>query len=120
MAGGEPSIRRKGPLMDDNSFLGLAAIRGNRGISLRQIAESTKIGIRALEAIEQGEFHKLPGGIYTTSYIRQYARAIDYDESEILAVYHREASALRPDSGECGSRNGKDLMRGYRPASTPV
>jgi cytoskeletal protein RodZ len=107
-------------MTDDNSFLGLATIRRNRGISLRQIAESTKIGIRALEAIEQGEFKKLPGGIYTTSYIRQYARAIDYDESEILAVYHRESAGLHPDSSQPGSRNGKDMMGGYRPASTPV
>ena len=106
--------------MDDTSFLGLATIRRNRGISLRQIAESTKIGIRSLEAIEQGEFKKLPGGIYTTSYIRQYARAIDYDEGEILAVYRREAAAVPPESVKPGGRNGKDMMGGYRPASTPV
>ena len=107
-------------MTDDKSFLGLATIRRNRGITLRQIAESTKIGMRSLEAIEQGEFKKLPGGIYTTSYIRQYARAIDYDESEILAVYHREAAALQPDSNQSGGRNGKGMMGGYRPASTPV
>ncbi|HUP02712.1 MAG TPA: helix-turn-helix domain-containing protein [Bryobacteraceae bacterium] len=105
--------------MDDQSFLGLAAIRRNRGISLRQIAESTKIGIRALEAIEQGEFRKLPGGIYTTSYIRQYARAIDYDESVILAVYQREAAATRASAGQPGGNN-KDMMGGYRPASSAV
>ena len=34
------------------------------------------------------EFKKLPGGIYSTSYIRQYARAIDFDESQILALYY--------------------------------
>ena len=107
-------------MMDDTSFLGLATIRKNRGISLRQIAESTKIGIRALEAIEQGEFQKLPGGIYTTSYIRQYARAIDYDEQEILAAYRRESAGPNRDSSQPGRRNGKDMMGGYRPASTPV
>jgi cytoskeletal protein RodZ len=75
---------------DERTILALSTIRQNRGISLQQIAESTKISIRSLEAIEQGDFRKLPGGIYNTSYIRQYARAIDYDESEILAVYHLE------------------------------
>ena len=107
-------------MTDDTSFLGLAAIRQNRGISLRQIAESTKIGIRSLEAIEQGEFRKLPGGIYTTSFIRQYARAIDCDESAILAVYYREAAGPHPDSGQLGGRKGKGMIGGYRPASTPV
>jgi len=106
-------------MMGDNDFLGLATIRSNRGISLRQIAESTKISMRSLEAIECGEFGKLPGGIYSTSYIRQYARAIDYDEGTILAAY-RAVAASQNDAGGTGGRNGKDIMGGYRPASTAV
>ena len=62
----------------------LAAIRGSRGVSLRQIADATRIGLFYLKAIEGGEIHKLPPGIYARSYIRQYARAIDYDEAELL------------------------------------
>ena len=99
---------------DEKGVLGLAAIRRNRGISLEQIAASTKISMRSLEAIERGEFRKLPGGIYNTSYIRQYARAIDYDESAILAVYHREMSAGEPALPQPAS---KGLIGGYRPAS---
>ena len=72
----------------DNSVLGLASIRRNRGLSLEQISQATKISVRSLQAIEEGEFKKLPGGIYNTSYIRQYARAIEFDESELLAYYH--------------------------------
>lgn len=72
----------------DNSVLGLASIRHNRGLSLEQISRTTKISVRALQAIEEGNFKKLPGGIYNTSYIRQYARAIEFDESELLAYYH--------------------------------
>ena len=70
-------------------MLELSAIRRNRGISLEQISETTKISVRSLTAIENCDFARLPGGIYSTSYIRQYARAIDYDESKILEVYHR-------------------------------
>lgn len=72
----------------DNSVLGLASIRRNRGLSLEQISQATKISVRSLQAIEEGEFKKLPGGIYNTSYIKQYARAIEFDESELLAYYH--------------------------------
>ena len=68
--------------------LGLTALRQKKQISLEQISEATKIGVRALQAIEDGEYKKLPGGIYSTSYIRQYARAIDFDEAEILAQYY--------------------------------
>jgi cytoskeletal protein RodZ len=104
-------------MTEEKSVLGLATIRQNRGISLEQIAASTKIGVRSLEAIERGDFQKLPGGIYSTSYIRQYARAIDYDESALLEFYHREMGAGtshqdgRDDGGEVG---------GFRPASTIV
>jgi cytoskeletal protein RodZ len=104
-------------MKEDISVLGLATIRGNRGISLEQIAESTKISIRSLAAIEQGEFQKLPGGIYNTSYIRQYARAIDYDESAILSYYHRAMGTSASPSSANGA-NGGGFVNGYRPASS--
>ena len=105
----------------ENSILGLATIRRNRGISLEQIAESTKISLRSLKAIECGEFKKLPGGIYNTSYIRQYAQAIDFDESELLA-YYKAAVATGPTQEPAkGERKGKDdMFGGLRPASTIV
>jgi cytoskeletal protein RodZ len=83
---------------DQRTTLALSTIRRNRGISLQQIADQTKISLRSLEAIEQGDYRKLPGGIYNTSYIKQYARAIDYDESEILSAYHRAMNAASTPS----------------------
>ncbi len=74
--------------MGINTDLGLATTRQRKAISLEQISETTKIGIRSLKAIEAGEFQKLPGGVYSTSYIRQYARAIEFDESQLLTVYY--------------------------------
>lgn len=104
-------------MKDELSVLGLSTIRRNRGISLEQIAASTKIGVRSLEAIERGEFHKLPGGIYSTSYIRQYARAIDYDESAILAVYHEKMGSAQAPNVASGA-NGRGVLSNYRPVST--
>ena len=101
---------------EDKSVLGLATIRHNRGITLQQIANSTKISIRSLEAIERGDFRKLPGGIYDTSYIRQYARAIDYDESELLAYYYHEIGA----ENSAGPQQGKRVINGLRPNSAIV
>ncbi len=65
----------------------LAAIRRARGVSLREISEATKIRVHYLESIEAAHFDQLPGGVFATSYIRQYARAIDFNEWELLAVY---------------------------------
>jgi cytoskeletal protein RodZ len=71
----------------------LATLRHQKGISLQQIATATKIGVHYLEAIEHGRFAKLPGGIYNLSYIRQYARAIEVNETELLERYLQTAIA---------------------------
>jgi|SRR5665213_1035519 len=73
--------------MADAGILGVRNWRQKKGISLDTIAASTKLSVRQLDAIESGDFSKLPGGIYTTNYIRQYARAIGFDEDDLLAFY---------------------------------
>jgi len=103
-------------MQPDRSILGLSSIRQNRGVSLAQISEATKIGVRTLQAIEEGDFKKLPGGIYNTSYIRQYARAIDFDEFELLAYYHsHNGSAVLNTSALNGGESAKGLgdLRSY-------
>jgi cytoskeleton protein RodZ len=72
------------------SRLDLARFRRKAGVSLEQIADRTKISLRFLRAIEAEEFEKLPGGIFSTSYLRQYAAAIGYDEVELLAHFDRK------------------------------
>jgi cytoskeletal protein RodZ len=80
--------------MKDTSILGVKIWRQKKGISLETIAASTKLSVRHLEAIESGDFSRLPGGIYNTSYIKQYARAIEFDETDLLAYY--QASCCPP------------------------
>jgi len=70
--------------------LGLDHFRKLAGVTLDQIAANTKISVRFLRAIEAGEYEQLPGGIFTTSYLRQYAAAIGYDESALLEHYERK------------------------------
>jgi cytoskeletal protein RodZ len=104
-------------MKEQRSVLGLATVRRNRGITLQQISENTKISVRSLEAIEAGDFGKLPGGIYTTSYIRQYARAIDYDEDTLLEYYRR---GLVGESGPARPAPKGGVYTGLRAASNPV
>lgn len=74
------------------SVLHLPTIRQKTGLSLEQIAESTKISIYFLRAIEEEDFSRLPGGIFDRSYIRQYADAIGIDAAEVLEEYQRRTS----------------------------
>jgi cytoskeleton protein RodZ len=73
--------------MNETGILGVKVWRRQKGISLQDIAASTKLSVRQLEAIEAGDFNRLPGGIYNTNYLKQYARAIEFDESDLLAFY---------------------------------
>jgi cytoskeletal protein RodZ len=57
---------------------------------LEQIVERTKISSRFLRAIEDEKFDQLPGGIFSTSYLRQYALAIGYDEDALVAFYNQK------------------------------
>ncbi len=75
--------------VQNNTLPDLAIVRQKSGVSLAEIAADTKIAASYLRAIEEGVFDRLPGGIYTVSYIRQYARAIDYDEDELVRYYYR-------------------------------
>jgi cytoskeletal protein RodZ len=78
------------------SWPDLAEIRRSRQIGVDQIAALTKIKQSYLTAIEQGEFEKLPGGVYTTSYIRQYARAIDFPEHDLLLRFNSMMGTSSP------------------------
>jgi cytoskeleton protein RodZ len=57
----------------------LRAAREKQGISLRQIAERTRISVMVLEAVERDDIKRLPGGIFTRSFLRSYATEVGLD-----------------------------------------
>ncbi len=103
----------------DKSVLGLAAIRQNRGVSLEQIADQTKISMRSLQAIEVGDFKRLPGGIYNTNYLRQYAQAIDFDVATLLDYYYRKTglSPSQPVQDATPKAKDKGPFNNLRPSA---
>jgi len=70
--------------------LRLKSVREAKGIAIRSIADATKLGTPVLEAVERGEFSKLPGGIYRRSVIRSYAAAVGLDPNDVLAAFMAE------------------------------
>ena len=99
--------------------LDLARSRTRAGVSLEAIAHRTKIGLRFLQAIEAEQFEKLPGGIFSTSYLRQYAEAVGYDVEALVAFYNKKMnlpdSVSKPPQRENGGR--RLLDRWLRTAS---
>ena len=58
--------------------------REQRGISLRQIAETTKISVSVLEALERNDVSRLPGGIFSRGFVRLYAVEIGVDPEQTV------------------------------------
>lgn len=65
----------------------LRQARERRGISLRQIAASTKISAAALDALERNDISKLPGGIFSRSFVRSYALEVGLDPDETVREF---------------------------------
>ena len=57
----------------------LREARERRGVSLRQIAEHTKLSVAALEALERNDPSLLPGGIFARAFVRSYAVEVGLD-----------------------------------------
>jgi cytoskeletal protein RodZ len=65
----------------------LRQARERRGISLRQIAATTKISAAALEALERNDISKLPGGIFSRAFVRSYAVEVGLDPDETVREF---------------------------------
>src|SRR5436853_477749 len=61
--------------------------RERRGISLRQIANATKISIAALEALERNDISRLPGGIFSRAFVRSYAVEVGLDPETTIQEF---------------------------------
>jgi cytoskeleton protein RodZ len=61
--------------------------RERRGISLRQIANATKISISALEALERNDVSRLPGGIFSRAFVRSYAIEVGLDPDAAIQEF---------------------------------
>ena len=99
----------------------LREARERRGVSLRQIAEATKISVPALDALERNDLSHLPGGIFTRAFVRAYAREVGLDVEQTVrqfveqfpgedpSVTERPSRAASPDH-RLANRDGR-LMR---------
>ncbi|OWR27906.1 helix-turn-helix domain-containing protein [Saccharibacillus sp. O23] len=72
--------------------------RLQKGLSLEDVQEMTKIRKRYLEAIEQGDFKVLPGSFYVRAFIKTYAEAVDLDAETLLQNHPKDVPAAEPES----------------------
>ncbi|MEE4153512.1 MAG: helix-turn-helix domain-containing protein [Erythrobacter sp.] len=85
------------PDLADGAGPALRARREAKRLTLDHIAAETRIPIRHLEAIENGEFEELPSRTYSIGFARSYARVVGLDEAAI-------ADQVREELGDAGPR----------------
>ena len=74
--------------------------REQRGVSLRQIADATKISVSQLEALERNDISRLPGGIFSRAFVRSYAAEVGVDPEQTVRDF---LSQFPHDSVTAGS-----------------
>lgn len=61
--------------------------REMRGVSLEEISTATRIAVRFLEAMENEQWDRLPGGVFNRGFIRSVARFLGLDEDGLVGEY---------------------------------
>ena len=63
--------------------------REERGISISEVAEQTRISPMYIESIEKDNYKPLPGGIFNKGFVKSYAKYVGLDEQDALQEYAR-------------------------------
>jgi cytoskeleton protein RodZ len=86
----------------------LREARERRGVSLRQIANATKISMPALEALERNDIARLPGGIFSRAFVRAYAAEVGLDPEQVVHEFIGQFPQESVTAGHPTSRRIED------------
>jgi len=67
----------------------LRQAREERGATISEVAEQTRISPLYIESIERDDYRTLPGGIFNKGFVKSFARHVGVDEQEALQDYAR-------------------------------
>ncbi|MCM2281484.1 MAG: helix-turn-helix domain-containing protein, partial [Bdellovibrionaceae bacterium] len=70
--------------------------RERKGITLNEVALATKINVKVLTAIEEGDSDRLPTKTFLRGFVRSYARYLGLDEEAILSSFYEEMGSTKP------------------------
>lgn len=85
----------------------LAAARESRGLNVADIAQQLKLSPWQVEALESGDYRKLPGAVFVRGFIRNYARLVKLDPAALLATAEPHLPLVVPLSNSTKSRSAE-------------
>ena len=92
----------------------LRTAREGAGLSIEDISAATKIRVSALQAMERGQFERLPGDFYARAFLKAYAREVRLPPDEIVHEYDASRPVAQPQPDTSGS--GPQRERNAKPA----
>jgi len=96
----------------------LVAAREAAQLSVAEVARHLRLSVAQVEALEAGDFERLPGPVFVRGFIRNYARLVKLDPDAFLRQVETELSGL-PHSPEAPP--SKDIpFPPQRPSRWPV
>jgi hypothetical protein len=99
-AGPPPDVAADTPTHSRREFcLALKSARERRGLTIAQIAETTKVCPSHFEALERGELRLWPKGLYRRTFFRGYVTMVGLPVTDMLEEFLR----LFPEDGAGGS-----------------
>ncbi len=89
--------------------------REARSVSLREIADNSKISLRYLEALEQDRFDVLPAPVFARGFLREYARVVGLNPDDVVNLYlvALEERSERPKPVRVESASAAPSSLGY-------
>jgi cytoskeletal protein RodZ len=65
----------------------LRQAREERGVSISEVAEQTRISPLYIESIENDDYRNLPGGIFNKGFVKSFAKYVGVNEQEAMTDY---------------------------------
>lgn len=102
----------------------LRAAREARGLDVDSVAAALKLSRRQIEALDAGDWAKLPGYTFIRGFVRNYARLVQLDELRLLADLDSTApqppplggrqtsTAVMPETGRVQKRDYATVLAG--------
>jgi cytoskeleton protein RodZ len=75
----------------------LRTAREAKGVDLARVERDTKIRVRYLSALENGEYRDLPGSVYTKGFLRNYGAYLGLDAEYLIDLYRLESAGATPE-----------------------
>jgi cytoskeleton protein RodZ len=101
--------------MSKTAGLLLRQARQERGLTLEEVAQATRIRVHYIRALEAGEFATLPSKTQTRGFLRSYASFLELDPEALLASLEEGYVAPHPDGGPVTKQSSPSEEAGALP-----